>query len=978
MPHTAHPSFTLLRSQTIDSLDITISEYQHHATGAQHVHIDADNSENVFLVALRTVPHDSTGVAHVLEHTALCGSEKYPVRDPFFMMIRRSLNTFMNAMTSSDWTAYPFASQNRKDFDNLLEVYLDAVFFSRLDPLDFAQEGHRVEFSKADNSDSPLVYKGVVYNEMKGAMSSVSSQLWQQLSKHVFTTNTYHYNSGGEPRDIPKLSYSELKHFYHTHYHPSNAIFMTFGDISAATHQEKFEQLALSRFEKLDTVISVPAEKRLSQPKRVTEYYAYTPSEADDPEKQAHIVMSWLLDKSTDLKRNLEVHLLSSLLYDNSASPLQHLLETSPYGTSPSPLCGSDDSQYEMLFVCGLQGCKSDDVDAIEASVITLLERLSKEGMPQEQIEASLHQLELQQREIGGDGYPYGLQLIMSALSPATHRGDVLQFMDLESALVSLRKDIQDRHYLPSLIKRLFIDNAHRVTLTLAPDDRLQAAENDAEIAELAAKKAALSEDEKQAIIDQALALEARQQQEENIGLLPQVTVDDIPAATPFPKSDIFSTNDLSPPITHYTAGTNGLSYQQIIFHLPELSQEEWLALPYYTLCLTEMGIGSDDYLQVQQRQSQVVGSIGAYYSLRNHTDDNDQYYAYVTLSAKALSTNQQVMSELMLDTLHSVNLSDEERIKDLIAQAKAGREQSITGNGHSYAMQAAAASFNPMSAAVQQLMGLTSIQEIKQRHADLQAGQCSAFVILLQSIHQKILTSQKEVLLIAEEQSVGEQAEVFATCLAPVFSTTGNASSLSLAAASHQPIKQAWITQSQVHFCAKAYPTVSMNHPDAPVLCVLSGILRNGFLHRTIREQGGAYGGGASQDNNSASFRFYSYRDPRFADTLNDFDAAIDWLLERTVSDQQIDEAILGVIGSLDKPGSPAGEAKQAFHARLVGRDDEKRNVFRQRVIDVSAEDLYRVAVLYLQKDHANTAVVTGKHGIDEAKKLGLDLVYV
>jgi Zn-dependent M16 (insulinase) family peptidase len=292
--------------------------------------------------------------------------------------------------------------------------------------------------------------------------------------------------------------------------------------------------------------------------------------------------------------------------------------------------------------------------------------------------------------------------------------------------------------------------------------------------------------------------------------------------------------------------------------------------------------------------------------------------------------------------------------------------------------MQAAAASFNPMSAAVQQLMGLTSIQEIKQRHTDLQAGHCSEFVALLQSIHQKILTSQKQVLLVAEEQSVSAQVEAFASCLAPVLSMSDKTSSLSLPTASHQVINQAWITQSQVHFCAKAYPTVTMNHPDAPVLCVLGGVLRNGFLHRTVREQGGAYGGGASQDNNSASFRFYSYRDPRFADTLNDFDAAIDWLLEKNISDQQIEEAVLGVIGSLDKPGSPAGEAKQAFHARLVGRDDEKRNVFRHRVIDVSVDDLYRVTTLYLQAEKANTAVVTGKHGIDEAKQLGLDLIYV
>ena len=248
----AHSSFEFIRRQPVESLNIVLEEYRHRKTGAQHIHIAADNNENVFLVALRTVPKDSRGVAHILEHTALCGSEKYPVRDPFFMMIRRSLNTFMNAFTSSDWTAYPFASQNSKDFNNLLDVYLDAVFFARLDPLDFAQEGHRVEFEIADDSNSPLVYKGVVFNEMKGAMSSVPSQLWHTLCHHLFPTTTYHYNSGGEPKDIPDLSYQQLTSFYKSHYHPSNAIFMTYGDLPAQELQQQFEEKALHRFEKLN------------------------------------------------------------------------------------------------------------------------------------------------------------------------------------------------------------------------------------------------------------------------------------------------------------------------------------------------------------------------------------------------------------------------------------------------------------------------------------------------------------------------------------------------------------------------------------------------------------------------------------------------------------------------------------------------------------------------------------------------------
>ena len=374
----AHPSFEALRNEHIESLNLDVEQYQHRATGAMHYHLAAENTENVFLVALRTVPHDSTGVAHILEHTALCGSERFPVRDPFFMMLRRSLNTFMNAFTSSDWTAYPFASQNRKDFNNLLEVYLDAVFFSRLDPLDFAQEGHRVEFTEAQNQESDLVFKGVVFNEMKGAMSSVTSTLWQALCKQLFPTTTYHYNSGGDPECITDLSYEQLQSFYRSHYHPSNAIFMTFGDISALEHQQVFEARALARFEKLDHRIQVPAEQRLKDPQRVRESYAY--DESGSNEHKTHIVVSWLLGESTDLEQLLEAQLLASVLLDNSASPLQQALETTELGQAPSPLGGLEDSMRELVFACGVEGSDPEHADAVEALVLEVITRVSKEA----------------------------------------------------------------------------------------------------------------------------------------------------------------------------------------------------------------------------------------------------------------------------------------------------------------------------------------------------------------------------------------------------------------------------------------------------------------------------------------------------------------------------------------------------------------------------------------------------------------------
>lgn len=320
--------FELIRKQKIESLNIEVQEYVHTKTGARHFHTAADDNNNSFSIGFATVPQDSSGVAHILEHTSLCGSKKFPVRDPFFMMIRRSLNTFMNAMTSSDWTAYPFSSQSRKDFDNLLEVYLDAVFFPRLDPLDFAQEGHRVEFEIADDPESDLVFKGVVFNEMKGAMSSPVSQLWQASNSALFPTTTYHYNSGGEPANIPDLTYDQLKEFHAEHYHPSNAVIMTYGNFPVEEHQKNFHEWALSKFDRKDLDFSVPDEKRFTEPQEITIPYAL---DMDDDDKsttgKTHLVMHWLLGQIVDLDAMMNMQLLSGVLLDNSASPLRLALE---------------------------------------------------------------------------------------------------------------------------------------------------------------------------------------------------------------------------------------------------------------------------------------------------------------------------------------------------------------------------------------------------------------------------------------------------------------------------------------------------------------------------------------------------------------------------------------------------------------------------------------------------------------------------
>jgi Zn-dependent M16 (insulinase) family peptidase len=973
-------TFRHVRSDTITSLNVTLHQFEHIKTGATHLHISADNTENAFMVAFRTVPTDSTGVAHILEHTVLCGSEKYPVRDPFFMMLRRSLNTFMNAFTSSDWTAYPFASQNRKDYFNLLSVYLDATFFSRLHALDFAQEGHRLEFEKANDPNSNLTFKGVVYNEMKGSMSAINSQLYQRLTHHLFPSVTYHYNSGGEPTDIPDLTHADLINFYKKHYHPSNAIFLTFGDIPAKTLQAQFENDALSRFERAEENIIVPLEKPAAAPIRIQEYYGL--EEAQTNEKTYHL-LAWLLGESANATERLEATLLSEVLLQNSAAPLRKLLETFPKGSAPAALCGLEDSKRQMSFICGIEGSNPEDADAFEQAVFQVLKTVAEAGVDHEVVESVCHQIELSQREIGGDGFPYGLQLLVTALSGHLHGGAPIELLDIDPALKRLRENIQDPEYIKSLASKYLLENKHFIRLTVAPDPELNSRVLAQEKARLAQINSKLTEDEKQSIVTLAAELKARQNQKDDESILPKVTLADVPAETPVPQPD-HQTEDLAtkllaatkpekseghhapvpvPKVTQYKAGTNGISYVQTLTALPALDTESLAVLPLFSQCLTEVGVGESDYLAVQQRQTQYTGGLRFLRDIRPLRGDRFSLGAFCGLSSKALHKNLEPMLALMDDTLENARFDEYERIKDLIAQLRASREQSVTGQGHGLAMAAAASTLSPVSHLFHQLSGLASIKSLKALHDALSSDTKALETLCAQfkSIHQKLQTVPKFRLLVSDQEDWENLAKRLALNANPTnFDHAEQAFDYPVALA---PENQAWITNTQVNFCAKAYPTVCAEHADAAALRVLAHYLKHGYLHRAIREEGGAYGGGATYDHNNGIFRFFSYRDPRVMDTLADFDSAISWLLGSPLDDDALEQAILGVISAIDKPGSPAGEAKQAFQNALQGRTAETINADRQRIMKVSSADLKRVADHYLNPKTAKiqtAAIIT------------------
>ena len=950
--------FNLEDQKYIKLLDLNAQIYTESEFNCKHIHLDSKSDEKVFMVAFRTIPEDSTGVAHILEHTALCGSKKYAVRDPFFMMIRRSLNTFMNAFTSSDWTAYPFATQNDKDFNNLLSVYLDSSFFPNLDELDFLQEGHRLEYSEKNNSDSELEIKGVVYNEMKGAMSSISSQLWHGLSKHLYNSSTYKYNSGGNPENIIDLSHEYLVNFHKKHYHPSNATFFTFGNVNPAEIQNFIRENVLENFKPSNEVISVKNEDRISEPKTVTEFYNPMP----DDENNHHVVLSWLLGESHNPVELLESYLVSNILLDNSASPLRKALENTDLGKSLSPLTGLEADHKELVFAAGLEGVDSNKQLEVEELILNCLKDVVSNGISDQLIRSSLHQLEIKQREITGSGMPYGLQIMLSCLPACLHNDDPLKVLDLDSSFNLIKNNLKDKNYIEKLIEEKIINNPHRVNYCLAPDTEFNS-KNEKKIKEKVDEKSKkLSSKDKQRIIELTKDLKIRQEKSDNPEVLPKVTKNDIPKKRVYAKSESYKNDNKN---FFYKVGTNGITYHSIVLPCSPLTDNEFKVASLFTNTLTDIGIGNKSYEEVQKIQSAVTGGISASFTLIPN-ENQSSHYLGLKITSKSLEENEQEMQNLMIETAKDSNFSDKSRIKDMLNFITSDNEKSLIQNGHILSMSNAAAQINNISATNDFASGINFITNTSKLSKKIDKNsELDKYIELLNSIKNKI-NSVPSYTFTASSLNMDQSKINFA------FDDKNNSFSIQ----NYFDIQQesiGWITGAQVTYCAEAFPTVDFFHKDAPALSVLGAVLRNGYLHSAIREKGGAYGSGAMQDSNNKVFKFFSYRDPRCAETFEDFKKSREWSL-KNISQEQLDEGILGIISTIDKPLSPFGEAMSDFSMNLDKKDLEKRLELRSLVKNCTLDDLINVSQKYLFNE-SKKSVIAGENYIDEMKKMNFEI---
>ena len=969
------PGQTLLgyrveKSLPIEDIGATYIELSHMESGAKHIHIASDDRENTFAVAFKTVPKDSTGVAHILEHTALCGSKTYPVRDPFFSMIKRSLNSFMNAFTASDWTMYPFATANRKDYYNLMGVYLDAAFFPNLDELSFKQEGHRLEYeTPAGTTEEKLAFKGVVYNEMKGAMSSPSQILGRALNKALMPETTYANNSGGEPEAIPGLTWEGLRTFHSRHYHPSNAFFFTYGNLPLEDHLKKISTEVLEKFEKIDPKTTVSLQTRWDAPKEITEYYPAEKEEGRDNRSQ--VSLAWLVCDILDTRNVLAFTLLSQILLGNAAAPLRKALIDSKLGASLCDATGYDSDARDTSFACGLKETSTENAEAIEALILSTLEEIADQGIDAELIDSAIHQMEIRRKEISNSPYPYGIKLLLGISGGWFHGGDASKLLLVDEDLDAIKEGASKGGYFENLIRTHLLANPHRVRFTLAPDTEMAEKLVKKEAEKLQEIEAELTDEEKTAIREDAVTLSKLQESEEDLSCLPTLALSDIPKTIESKAPDM-GRHDA---IRGYNCPTNGMLYYSGILEAGSLPDHLIPLVPFFCSSFMKMGTQKRNYEELARAISAHTGGMGLSAAPRRRYDGNRSSLPLITVNAKCLGRKRQEMFDLLEESLTLYRFNDLERLRSLLLEYRAGLESAVVQNGHSLAISLANRNFTDSLALSELWNGVSQIRYFKELTEGLVKGDNSEAMLAkvgqeMEEIARTFINQGNLRCALAGDEN--DLAKAFENQKHLKANLASGSSPLTFASApaNCQPVYEGWSTNSAVSFVASSFPVVSMGHEDAPALSVAGRLLRALFLHREIREKGGAYGGFAVYSAEEGTFSMGSYRDPHIARTLSVYDDAAKFITGTEYSDEDVKEAILQACSVIDRPETPASSARKAFFRDIVGFSDEMRQTYKEGLLALNAQKVRDAASRYFppKEEVKSVAVISGAEKLRDA----------
>lgn len=959
-----HGDFVVTRVTEIKELQCVLFELQHLPTGALVMHLHNEDPENLFCLSFQTLPTISDGVAHILEHTVLCGSEKYPVKDPFFAMTRRSLNTFMNALTGSDFTCYPAATQVPKDFYNLLSVYLDAVFHPQLKELSFLQEGHRLEFSDPKNPNSPLEFKGVVYNEMKGALASPMARLGEAMSKALFPDLTYGINSGGDPKVIPDLTYPGLRAFHQKYYHPSHCLFFFYGNMPLEPHLDFIEANALQNVKKAEPISPIPSQPRFSSPHYLTVDFPIAPEE--ELEDKTIISFGWLTCHILQQLEVLALCVLEIILMDTDASPLKLALLKS--GLCKQAGVSMDIDISEVPVIITLRGCNPENADGLEKVIQETLETVVKEGIPLDLFENALHQLEIFRSEITGNHSPFGLSLFMRSALLKQHGGDPESGLIIHTLFEELRKKhFENPNYLTDLIQEHFIDNTHRVRIVMVPNKELAQKEQKEEQERLAEIRAELSPAHIKEILHKTAELETfqKEQEDDDVDVLPKIGLEDVPKASRFYELDQAMTGTLE--VYHHSCFTNHIVYADLTFPFPEVKEEELPLIRLFLAAMPQMGCGGRNYLETLNYIQANTGGIGASLSFHNKAQNSEIFTTSISLRGKALYRKANKLFPLLKEMVQSIDFTDLPRLKEVILKHYTSLQSAIPQQSLRYGLLLASSGIDRLGKISNDLYGLEFFWTLQKFVADIDA-QLPILADKFQEYQSRLLGLQNGDLILSCSKPMAEELKQH-----KLYGLDTVSQNLYTPWKGDYPIPevkpQGRVIASPVAFTCHVFKTISYVHADTPALSLASCLFDNLTMHPKIREQGGAYGSGAVASTMAGNFYFYSYRDPNISSTLNAFDESIETVVSGKFDQEDLEEAKLEVIQSLDAPIAPGSRGDVAYNWMREGRTREVRQAFRDRLLSLSPQEVSKAVQKHIATGTKSgiTVVFAGKELLEK-----------
>ncbi|CAB4253698.1 similar to Saccharomyces cerevisiae YDR430C CYM1 Lysine-specific metalloprotease of the mitochondrial intermembrane space, member of the pitrilysin family [Maudiozyma barnettii] len=939
--------YEVRRVLPVPELRLTAVDLYHQQTGAEHIHIDRNDANNIFSIAFKTNPPNATGVPHILEHTTLCGSEKYPVHDPFFKMLNKSLANFMNAMTGQDYTFFPFATTNVKDFANLRDVYLDATLNPLLKREDFNQEGWRLEYSDIENQKSDIRFKGVVYNEMKGQVSNPDYYFWSQFQQTIYPSLN---NSGGDPKKITDLMYEDLVDFQRKNYHPSNSKTFTYGTFSLEDTLKRLNK-EFVLFGKRNSKIGKLMPIELKEDVMVTKKGQTDPMLPS--EKQFKSSLTWICGTPEDHYETFLLKILGNLLMDGQSSIMYKKLIESGLGHEFSVNSGAESNTSVNMFTVGVQGIENPT--SLKHMVQTIFEEVLATPFDKTKIEAIIQQIELSKKDQKPD---FGLQILYSIIPGWTNNIDPFNGLLFDETLNRFRNDLEARgdNLFYDIIKK-YIYKKPTLQFTMEGSSTFSSELENEEKNRLQKKIQTLDSSDKNIIFERGKILNEKQNKIEDLSCLPSLKLEDIPRQGQ--KYPIEMNNES---IMARITDTNGISYIRGKKTLNnQIPLELYPYIPLFVDALTSLGTKDEPFSEIENKIKLYTGGISANYSVTSDPKTLEPKFNFL-FSGWALNSKTDKIVEFWEKLLLRTDFqSNSENLKVLIRMLASSNVSSVSDSGHVFARGYACAHFSETNAINESLQGIEQLQLIGKLANildDPEKFQTEVIdkMVQLQEIIIEHNPQDLQFFITTDTTTQVEKVSSELDKFKEQFAKANNRRTVNGSETQNYPLienkKPTLLNFSfQTHHTALSKPTnIPFINKDGAALQILSSVLSSKHLHKEIREKNGAYGAGAKYDAINGSFNYFSYRDPNPLQSIAVYKKSFG------IQSEDLNDAKLRLFQEVDSPLSRRGEGIWNFDH---GINDEMRQSRREHLLDVTMNDIDRVTDQYLNGQTGYEVVV-------------------